>query len=162
MLFSPDDAQVALRKCYYKTFCRVLWREGFLHLAESRGGCTGIPAAPWWLLVVTYRGAANCSNEGGQLGGEQAAFILWELRAGAVLKPSQGKMIWDGKKCFPVALCLKCHDWANCLEFGILSLENEGRALLSYSIFFQLMFPRHFTVILFPSIKAFCNSICTI
>lgn len=47
-------------------------------------------------------------------------------------------MIWDGTKYFPVALCLKCRDWANCLEFGILSLENEGRALLSYSIF-QLM-----------------------
>lgn len=39
------------------------WKQG--------GGCTGISAAPWWLLVVTYRGAANCSNEGGQLGGSQ-------------------------------------------------------------------------------------------
>lgn len=34
-------------------------------------GCTGIPAAPWCLLIVTYRGTANCSNEGGQLGGSQ-------------------------------------------------------------------------------------------
>lgn len=132
------------------------------------GGCTGIPAAPWWLLIVTYRGTANCSNEGGQLGGSQPlcrntgqAFILWELRADTVSKPSQGKVVWDGTKCFPVALGLKCRDWANCLEFGILSLENEDRALLSYSIF-QLMFPRHFTDILFPSIKVLCINICTI
>lgn len=82
---------------------------------------------------------------------------MGELKAGAVLKPSQGKVIWDGTKCFPVALCLKCCDWANCLEFGILSLENEDRALLSCSIF-QLMFLRHFTDILFPSIKVLSSA----
>lgn len=64
----------------------------------------------------------------------------------------------DGTKCFPVAICLKCRDWVNCLEFRTFSVENEGRVLLSSSIF-QLTFLRHFTDALFLNVRMSCNSI---
>lgn len=87
--------------------------------------------------------------------GITASLLFVVAYGGVALKPSQGKLVRDGTKCFPVTVCLIRCDWANCLRFGIFSVGDEGRVLLSPSIF-RLMFPTHFTDITFLNIKMSC------